>query len=259
MWASRVMICVLGLFWQASQTLAEAGSLFGGAGNTAVHAPLMATSVPQGAVQDASLEAVSPRGTTMQGASLFAGPATSGFFAPMPKRERNSPSQPVPRYGPMTTYADRIRHMIARAEAGKKGYDAVQYGATIRPAKAPTQMSVQEIYDWIDATPRQPHAIGRYQFIPPTLRRLMKRLGASPSERFSPQLQDRLADLLLADAGLGRYQRGEITRVSLMNNLAKIWAGLPNSSGKSHYHGYAGNKATMSWGEYKRMMDQILG
>jgi len=252
MWAKMMVFLSISL-WQPALVWAEAGSLFGGAQNNAVHAPLLAAR-PEGA-------------DTIQGASLFAGAAAAGMFAPMPKRERRSGQTAAPRIGlmyvsragPLATQADRILHMIARAEAGKKGYDAVQYGATIRPSKPPTQMSVQEIYDWIDDTPRQPHAIGRYQFIPPTLKRLMKRLGASPSERFSPQLQDRLADLLLADAGLGRYRRGEITRVSLMNNLAKVWAGLPNSSGKSHYHGYAGNKATMSWGEYKRTMDQILG
>jgi hypothetical protein len=43
-----------------------------------------------------------------------------------------------------------------------------------------------------------------------------------------------------------------------MNNLAKIWAGLPNSTGKSHYHGYAGNQATMTWARFDAEMAMIF-
>ena len=37
-------------------------------------------------------------------------------------------------------------------------------------------MTLDEIFAWIAATPGQPHAIGRYQFIPDTLRMLVNRL-----------------------------------------------------------------------------------
>ena len=47
--------------------------------------------------------------------------------------------------------------------------------------------------------------------------------------------------MLLAEAGLGEVTAGRMGRHAFMNNLAKIWAGLPNSTGRSHYHGYAGN------------------
>ncbi len=70
--------------------------------------------------------------------------------------------------------------------------------------------------------------------------------------------QDKLADQLLAEAGLARFQAGELTRHGFMNNLAKIWAGLPNSSGKSHYHGVAGNRATMTWAHFDTHMARIF-
>ena len=148
--------------------------------------------------------------------------------------------------------------LIARAEAGKKGYDAVQYGARIKPPLPPTAMTVQQIYDWIDDTPGQPHAIGRYQFIPATLRRLMQRLKIDPRSPFSPHVQDRLADQLLVEAGLQRFLAGDLPRHAFMNNLAKIWAGLPNDTGKSHYDGYAGNKATMTWAHFDAEMARIF-
>lgn len=190
-------------------------------------------------------------------ASLFSGQGQGSFFAPRPSR---TPSQRIgtAALAPHASQAERIRHLIARAEAGPDGYDAVQYGAWARPAQPPTRMTLSEIFAWIRDTPGQPHAIGRYQFIPATLRALVKRAGLPHGTRFSPAVQDQLADLLLEDAGLAQAQRGEISRRAFMNNLAKIWAGLPNSTGRSHYHGFAGNKATMTWARFEREMAPIL-
>lgn len=185
-------------------------------------------------------------------ASLFAGRRAGGLFAPVAPRA-------VPLLlGPLTGPAAHLRNIIALAEAGPAGYDAVQHGARIRPPRAPTRLTLAQIFQWIADTPGQPHAIGRYQFIPDTLRRLVHRAGLPRNTRFSPQVQDRLADLLLLDAGLGELQAGALTRTQFMNNLAQIWAGLPTSSGRSHYHGYAGNEATMSWARFEREVSRVL-
>lgn len=192
----------------------------------------------------------------IQTASLFIGQEGASFFAPFPKRQSlRSDTIHLSRNG---TQVDRVRHLIAKAEAGSKQYDAVQYGAKIKPSKRPTQMTLGEIYKWINDTPGQPHAIGRYQFIPPTLKSLARRLGLTPDVRFTPDVQDKLADVLLVEAGLIEVSKGQMKRHTFMNNLAKIWAGLPNSSGKSHYHGYAGNKASMTWAYFDREMKRIF-
>lgn len=198
--------------------------------------------------------------------SLFIGQASHGFFAPFQPRDR-TPSGGASSGGIARTYGpilgndpqiEMVRHLIAQAEAGRDGYDAVQHGARIKPDRPPTQMTLGDIFAWIKATPGQPHAIGRYQFIPSTLARLVTILDAGPHERFSPEMQDRLADILLQEAGLDAYRAGKMTRHGFMNNLAKIWAGLPNSSGRSHYHGYAGNAATMSWARFDSEMARIF-
>jgi muramidase (phage lysozyme) len=152
----------------------------------------------------------------------------------------------------------KIFDLISKAESPRMGYDAVQHGARIKPSKRPTQMTLAEIDAWIRATPGQPHAIGRYQMIPDTFRRLVRQAGLPPNTIFSPQVQDRMAYILLEDAGFSAAQDGLMSRQTFMNNLAKIWAGLPTSSGKSHYHGYAGNKATMTWARYDAAMAQIF-
>ncbi|KHQ54885.1 lysozyme family protein [Mameliella alba] len=189
-------------------------------------------------------------------ASLFADERRLGFFAPMP----DAGPAPAQSPGPLTdkSAVARLRSLIAEAEAGPDGYDAIIRGARVKPPKRPTELTVQEILDWIAATPGQPHAIGRYQFIPDTLRFLVAELNIDKRTRFTPELQDRLADQLLADAGFLAFQRGEITRRSFMYRLAKVWAGLPLPSGESYYEGYAGNKATMTWARFDGAMAAIF-
>jgi len=192
----------------------------------------------------------------LRSASLFIGIDGKSFFRPYPVRRRPSDGSVI--LNGTGSAVARLRSLISHAESRREGYDAVQYGARIRPGKRPTQLTIGEIFAWIDATPGQPHAIGRYQFIPPTLDRLVRHLDVPPGAVFSPQLQDQLADVLLAEAGFNAFRAGEISRTQFMNNLARLWAGLPNSTGKSHYHGYAGNKAAITWAQYEAEMKRIF-
>lgn len=186
--------------------------------------------------------------------SLFVGQSGNSLFAPYPQRQKAQIGIGLGRHA---TSEARLLTLIASAEAGPDGYDAVQHGATRRPAKRPTDMTIGEIYNWIVATPGQPHAIGRYQFIPSTLRTLVRQAGFNRQTRFTPAVQDQLAEILLHDAGLSQFQSGGINRHRFMHNLAKIWAGLPTSTGRSYYHGYAGNHATMTWARYDAEMARI--
>ena len=194
--------------------------------------------------------------TVLASPSLFIGVDGNSFFRPYPVRTRQTDGAVV--FDAPRGAVARLRDLIGRAEAGPLGFDAVQYGARIKPERPPTQMTIGEIFAWIDRTPGQPHAIGRYQFIPMTLRRLVNILDLDPNTRFSPAVQDRMADVLLSEAGLNAFRSGALSRAGFMNNLAKIWAGFPNSSGRSHYHGYAGNAATMSWARFDAEMAAIF-
>lgn len=249
---------------------AQGPSLFTEDGLHAVRAPLLDRAQPDQPSPEAAppilaraeipdtAEAEEARGRAQ---SLFVGRASGGLFAPLPPRDRGPAGGMAEAHGPLSDHdpqAAMIRDLIAQAEAGRDGYDAVQYGARRRPGLPPTQMTLGDVFAWIEATPGQPHAIGRYQFIPSTLARLVTLLDAGPDESFSPQMQDRLADILLREAGLAAFRSGEMTRHDFMNNLAKIWAGLPNSSGRSHYHGYAGNAATMTWAHFDGEMARIF-
>lgn len=200
--------------------------------------------------------------------SLFADRQARGLFAPVIRQDpepdahntRRASSRGV-RTSIFSTGASDVialRSLIAKVEAGRAQYNAVVFSAKIKPPKLPTQMTIAEIYKWIDDTPNQNHAIGRYQFIPSTLRQLVRELGVNHGAQFTPALQDKLADLLLEDAGFARFRTGELSRKQFMHNLARIWAGLPTASGKSYYSGIAGNKAGMSWARFDREMARIF-
>lgn len=209
-----------------------------------------------------SLFLSTPTATTRAIASgAFRGRAEGSMFEKRPAYKPEVAHAPSYQRGKLQSIGAQdiklIRALIQEAESRRDGYDAVQHGARIKPSKRPTQMSLAEIFEWIDETPNQPHAIGRYQFIPTTLRRTVETIGAKPTQRFSPALQDKLADVLLIEAGLNRFRAGVLDQTGFMNNLAKIWAGLPNSTGKSHYDGYAGNKASMTWARFDAVMAQI--
>ncbi|SFE96585.1 hypothetical protein SAMN04488523_11375 [Sulfitobacter brevis] len=154
--------------------------------------------------------------------------------------------------------ATNLKTLIGWAESRTRGYDAIQHGAKKRPAKVPTHMTISEIYRWIARTPGQPHAIGRYQFIPSTLKSLVSEAGLGQDTVFTSRVQDMLADFLLEDAGYSSFVAGEISRHRFMENLARIWAGFPTATGQSYYHGYAGNRAVITWNEFDAHMKKIF-
>lgn len=90
-------------------------------------------------------------------------------------------------------------------------------------------------------------AVGRYQFIRPTLRGLVRELGLTGDELFTPALQDTLAVHLLKRRGLDRFLDGQVDLETFGNSLAKEWASLPvltgRKKGKSFYAGDGLNNA----------------
>lgn len=243
-------MAVLSLFLSGLAATAERGSLF-----EMTAQPLIDETLSGGTLFDFH-SGVDQINAPMSSASLFLGRAGTSLFAPYPVRT-NKKEREV-QFSQNALQAIGIRHLIATAEAGKDGYNAVQHGAKIRPPRVPTQMTIHEVYDWIEQTPGQSHAIGRYQFIPMTLRRLVNLLEVKENTLFSAAVQDELADALLVEAGLNAFSVGEIERHTFMTNMAKIWAGLPTPSGLSYYDGFAGNKATMTWAHFDREMAKIF-
>ncbi|WP_156927568.1 hypothetical protein [Leisingera methylohalidivorans] len=174
-------------------------------------------------------------------------------------RPGKQPPAPASFHLPSGSSAEQLFALIAFAKAPRGRYDAIHHGAKVKPGKKPSRMTFAEIYASIDRTPGQPHAIGNFQIIPSTLLNLQKRLGLPDRTRFSRETQNRMAALLISDAGYQKFESGRISRSAFMDNLARIWAGLPLASGKSAYHGYAGNRATITRAFYGEQMERIFG
>ena len=78
-----------------------------------------------------------------------------------------------------------------------------------------TSMSLAEIMELQDSRPGMSdqqwkdegrlHAVGRYQFVGKTLRGTAEAMGISPSEKFTPELQDRMGAWLLSEYGMGQW------------------------------------------------------
>jgi hypothetical protein len=78
-------------------------------------------------------------------------------------------------------------------------------------------------------------AVGRWQIIGPTLKRLTKKLGLQDSDKFTKNVQDQMFKILLDEAGQAKFKAGVITADQFQDNLSKIWASVPNSKGVSTY------------------------
>lgn len=88
-------------------------------------------------------------------------------------------------------------------------------------------------------------AIGKYQFIQGTLKDAIKGLGLKGDEKFTPELQDRLAIWLLKNrTSFDKWATGEADPAAFQNELASQWASIPNTSGKSAYAGDGVNNAS---------------
>ena len=88
-------------------------------------------------------------------------------------------------------------------------------------------------------------AVGKYQFIQDTLKEAVAAVGLSPGDIFSPENQDKLALWLLRQrTDFNDWVTGQADPAKFQNQLAGIWASVPNTSGKSTYANDGVNKAS---------------
>lgn len=157
------------------------------------------------------------------------------------------------------TRRDQLLSLIASVEAPHRHYDPVHYKAKVKPPALPSTLTIGPILRWIEDTPGQYHAIGRYKIIPDTLAYLIEAESLSHGVVFDKRLQDQLAIRLLMDAGLGKFEAGTRSIEQFMDRVAGVWAGLPLQNDKSAYDGIEGNRAIINRDQYKAAMSAIYG
>ena len=119
-------------------------------------------------------------------------------------------------------------------------YDTVYYGSKVKPPKPVTQMTVEDIRSWQDASVRagsKSSAVGRFQIIRKTMDSLINEGVLSPTDVFNEETQKKAYTALLDRRGYSKI-KAQIKASSsltekkklaenLQNNLAMEFASIP--------------------------------
>lgn len=78
-------------------------------------------------------------------------------------------------------------------------------------------------------------ALGRYQIVGKTLRKLQSQMGLGDDVRFDEKTQDAMALQLLKGRGYDKWKAGKMSDEDFMDNLAQEWASVPTRNGTGYY------------------------
>lgn len=104
------------------------------------------------------------------------------------------------------------------------------------------------------------YAVGRYQFIPVTLRYAVAMSEVSPLDMFTPETQNKLFAALLDHKrpAVGAYIRGHHNHQGwALNELAKEWASVEYRYGRGFYDHIGGNRAKISRAKAAEVLEEL--
>jgi len=104
------------------------------------------------------------------------------------------------------------------------------------------------------------YAVGRYQFIPVTLRFAVAHSDVTNLDMFTPETQDRLMAALVfyKRPAVGAYLRGDHDLIGwAMNELAYEWASIEYRNGRGYYDHIGGNRAHITRAELKTVLTNV--
>jgi len=137
----------------------------------------------------------------------------------------------------------QLLDFIARYESGGN-YQIILGGKTINGLTKATIDDVFKLQDAMRAKGMESTAVGRYQYIKSTLEGTAKQMGLDTSKAvFDEKTQDAIATHTLRTIGLDQWLAGTMDDGTFLNKVARIWAGIPTTGGKSFYDKVGSNKA----------------
>jgi hypothetical protein len=142
---------------------------------------------------------------------------------------------------------DTLKNEIAAGEGDYGAYNRGKAGDSPDRSVNIQDMTVGQIMEM--QSQRKLFAVGKYQFIPGTLREAVGYTGVSPDQKFNAATQEQLFPYLISDAKrptLAGYISGRHDDVdAALNDLAAEFASVPQSNGRGRYDGdKAGNRAS---------------
>jgi len=108
----------------------------------------------------------------------------------------------------------------------------------------------------------QIYAVGRYQFIPSTLRWAVNHSSVNELDMFTPEVQDTLMATLIVykRPAVGAYLRGDHDLLGwALDELAKEWASIEYRNGHGFYDHIGGNRAKITRAEVIPVLQSIKG
>ena len=156
-------------------------------------------------------------------------------------------------------FHEQVKPLADLISKGEGDYNAINRGYAgdtpggIQRLKGKTfeNFTVREV---IQLQRYQVYAVGRYQFIPVTLRFAVAMSDVSELDMFTPETQDKLfaALLLFKRPAVGAYLRGDHDHIGwALNELAKEWASVEYRYGRGFYDHIGGNRAHITRNEAK--------
>jgi len=112
----------------------------------------------------------------------------------------------------------------------------------------------------MDMQRRRLYAVGRYQFIPRTLRFAVRHSEVDELDMFTPEVQDKLmaALILYKRPSVGAYLRGDHDLLGwALNDMAREWASIEYRNGRGYYDHIGGNRAHITRAELAQVLQQI--
>lgn len=183
-------------------------------------------------------------------ASLLSGTGASAAdakFCPSPYITKAETVKAAP------TVAIQLKPLADLLAKGEGDYDSINRGYAGDTPGGMTRYSGRHLTTYTVAEVMQLqrsrlYAVGRYQFIPKTLRFAVNASGVNVTDKFNEATQDRLMAALIAYKRpyILSYLQGSHNDLSgVLDDLAKEWASVAYRNGRSYYS-RGGNRAKIS-------------
>ena len=196
-------------------------------------------------------------------ASILANPRSTALelqMANMALQRRRAQTSYQQSYTQGNAYSD-LRQAILSREGGASSYNAANKGfAGDTPGGVPnlTNLTIQEVLNLYDQ--KGFAHLGGYQFKKSTLQTLLRDTNISPTEKFTPQIQDKLFESYFTRGSNGRtrlsqYVSGQSNDLrGAIEDLSLEFAAVKSLNGRSAYEGTAGNSASLDAAQLLRRM-----
>lgn len=169
---------------------------------------------------------------------------------------------PNPEFTPVHLRMKPLADLIARGEGDYNAVNRGYAGDTPGGIQALTGLTFENytVGQVIAYQQRWLFAVGRYQFIPTTLRFAVAHSSVDNLDMFTPDIQDRLmaALVLYKRPAVGAFLRGDHNLEGwALNELAKEWASIEYRRGRGFYDHIGGNRAHISRVELQAVLQDI--